>query len=518
MRQDTDLLRGMKVPAGVGHRVAERNSMSASPMLRLDRLSEADGVRALPLRLLRVEVGFAILLVSAFVLPNWIGYRAWILALAIALVLAAAHGLLERRRPVLPAALLVYVGLYAAAALYSDPETFSLIEAGKYFATPALALAFAWAAHSPKTRRRLVLMIIAAVAVQLPFAMGQVGELIAEFGRDPAIVGGVDGITGLLGPDHPGTLAQCGLLAGLLLLGAAYLGVGRSVWLPVGAVSLVLLAVLTSTRAGYVWTPLALAAVAATLWLVARRHVDTRTLVLATAIALISLPVMYVATGALYPGSNVVVRSVSDVGKALVSPEGNVKTKGEVRPEADTNKKLARKARRAGDQADSAGAVNGTGSRYLPGRARQLELAFDISTSGGFDRALLGRGIGTTRFKSEGVLHPTTGEPAATIDRRTQKTNGVWVPRILTETGFLGVTAFAILIAYLVAVTWRNRNLLRSPSWDGAVILALPGVAALTLVSGFFNTVLAVQPYATLFWPLLGIAVAIDRGSGGSPD
>jgi hypothetical protein len=257
------------------------------------------------------------------------------------------------------------------------------------------------------------------------------------------------------------------------VLSAAYLRVLNPRWAAPAGLVLVFLGPVTSTRASYVFAPLALAALAALLWIAARQYRDKAVLTLATALAVLVLPVMFVATGALYPGANKPVSSLDSVLQYLGSQDD---------PESTT---------------------------VLPGRGKQLTLALELSVAEGPDITLLGRGMGATRFKSESLLS-RTGATTDPITREEQRTNGVWVPRAITETGFLGLLAFGGLLAYLVVVAWRNRSLLRSRTWDGVAILALPAIAALTLIGAFFNTILAIQPYATLFWSLLGVAIAID--------
>ncbi len=122
---------------------------------------------------------------------------------------------------------------------------------------------------------------------------------------------------------------------------------------------------------------------------------------------------------------------------------------------------------------------------------------------------MLGNGVGSTRFKEQSIL-ADTGTTTDPITRDEQHVNGIWFPRVLTETGFLGAIAFAILIVFLCLLAWRNRGEIAARTSDGALVLALPGIAGLTLLGAFFNTVLAIQPYASIFWPLLGLAIAID--------
>lgn len=465
----------------------------------------------------RVETGYALLLVSAFVLPHWIGYRAWIPALALAIALAVGHGLLASRRPILPVALAAYFVVYAVVAVHSDPDTFSVIEAGKFFAPPALALAVAWSAHDPAIRQRLVLLSIAAVALQVPVVLAQAVDNLADFGRDA--IEGVDSITGLLGPDHPGTVAQSGLFAGFVVLAAGFVWLLRLRWAVAAALVLIFLTVLTSTRAGYLFAPVGLGAIAIALWLAGRREAVRANVRLLTLLAVLILPVLVITQGALYPGANTPVTSFDSLTSYL---KGSLDESAyTARPGGAGSGGGARIGSRA--EAGGGGGARGKGrpgvqgvrgspcwrKTCLPGRGRQLSLALELSVEDSVDVALLGRGIGASRFKDQSLLSPT-GATADPISREEQRTNGVWVPRVITETGFLGLLAFGSLIAYMIALAWRNRLQLRSSTWDGAVILALPGIAALTLASAFYNTVLAIQPYATLFWPLLGVAIAID--------
>ncbi len=439
----------------------------------------------------RVETGYAVLLVATFVLPRWIGFQAWIPALALAIGLAIGHGLLARRRPILPPIMLAYLGLYAVAALHSDPDTFSLIEAGKYFVPPVFALAVAWAAHDAAIRRRMVMLSIAAVGLQLPVAVAQTAQHIVELGWDDAVLR-IDAVTGLLGLGAPGTLTQTGIFIAILLLSAGYLGTLGLRWALPAAAALCFLMVLTNTRAGYIFILVGLGATAVALWLAVRAFIDRPSIRAAILTPVLLIPLLFVATDGLYPGTNSTVTSFSELWEYVNQRE--TATEGVFGEEIFGAE-------------DSRSESEPTTS--LPSRGKQLTLAVELTVQDGPDRTLLGEGMGATRFKNQGLLS-RTGPTTDAVTREEQLTNSVWLPRVITETGFIGVVAFFGLLAYLVALTVRNRALLRSPSWDGAVMLALPGIAALTLVSALFNTALAIQPYATLFWSLLGIAIAID--------
>ncbi len=448
--------------------------------------------------LVRVEVGYAILLAAGFVAPHWISYRAWIPALALAILLAAGHGLLSRRKPILPAALLAYLGVYLLAAIHSNPDTFSFIEAGKFFAPPILGLAVAWAAQSARIRKHVIALALGAVLLQLPVTLGQAIDNLVERGRDQAVQG-VDSITGLLGHAAGGTLTECSVLAGTLLVCAFFVGLRPSRWLLAGGIALMFVGVLTSTRASYAFVPLALAGIAAILWIGARRFIPRAKLALSLALAVLAMPVLVASVAALYPGANAPFTNVSFFLKNLVAAPGSA-------------------AAEESENASGAEATPaGSGGRrrtttVLPGRGRQLTVAFDVVTRSDIDDTTLGLGIGATRFKQQAVLEET-GATYDPITRLEQQANGTWLSRTLAETGFLGLAAFVGLLLYLVVLSWRNRDLMREPSWDAALVAALPGVAALTAIGAFFNTVLAIQPYASIFWPIVGVALAIDARS-----
>jgi hypothetical protein len=458
----------------------------------------------------RAEWGYALLLLTAFVLPaTFVGYRAWVPALGIAALMAAAAGWLSGRRPLVPAALVGYLLIYTASGLHSDPDTFSLIEAGKYFAPPVFALAIAWAAVSANVRRALVLMAIAALAIQLPVVIGQVIDLVIRYGS--SAFAQVDSISGMLGSEQGGALTQVAIAVATVVIAAGCSGVlGRRTAIG-GAVALLSLAVLTSTRASYVLVPGVLLVLAASVWLAGRSVGGSRLPAPALAVAaILSMPALILATGALYPGSNTGIDSISGLVTSLDEGDQQLAAVKPLTPSASHTS--------ASGTHGTHGSHSGTKPTKpvpppqlttLPGRGKQLTLALDLSDDKGVVTALLGRGIGSTRFKDDSVLSDR-GETTDPITRPEQNTNGTWLARTITETGYLGLLAFLGLLAYLVVLFWRNRNLLGEPSWDAAVILALPAIAALTLGSAAYNTILAIQPFATIFWALLGIAIAID--------
>ena len=76
-------------------------------------------------------------------------------------------------------------------------------------------------------------------------------------------------------------------------------------------------------------------------------------------------------------------------------------------------------------------------------------------------------------------------------------------------TGVAAVSAFIALLPI-------------APGHDGGLVLALPGLAALTFAAAFYMPALTVQAYATLLWPMVGVAIALDfhrrtRAGSGEP-
>jgi hypothetical protein len=456
------------------------------------------------------EVGYALLLLSAFVLPNWFGYPFWVPALALATALAIIHGWRSGRRPLIPLALVLYLGAYAIAGLHSNPATFSIIEAGKYFGPPIFCLAIAWAAQGYVTRRNLVLLGLGAVILQVPIVVYQAADAVISLGRNAGQR--VDSVAGLLSPEQVNAVGLVGLLAAVLTFTAGALGRLRLRWAVPATIVLLLLSILSSTRGSYAFAPAAFLAIAAALAAGAGRI--TRPAITAAASAIVVVPILYFGIQTLYPGANAALQksqglSVGEQYKWQGVPTGAV-------PTAHPNKGPA-----PGGQAGAhQGAPNTAATRsstpqshtQLPGRLQQLRIALRLSVRSGPLVAILGRGIGDTRFKGNSLVSSTPFSTNA-LTRPDQRTNGLWVPRILSETGYLGVLAFCGLSVYLLVLWWRNRRTEAMGGWDAAVVYALPGCAAITFLGGFYTTILVNQPYATLYWGFVGVAIAIDASN-----
>ena len=280
------------------------------------------------------------------------------------------------------------------------------------------------------------------MAIQIPVVLVQVTDVMITHGSDS--IAGVDEVTGLLGEGAPGTLTEVGILVGLVAISAGYLEViSRRTAYGLGFAFL-LIGALTSTRSAYVFDPVALAAIALLLWLAARTIVDRNTRRLATALPVLVLVVLIPVTGLLYPGANDPFESREAVQATVATGDSG------------------------GEEQSSDGSVYVAPTTILPGRSAQLELAFELTTEEDAATAVLGNGVGSTRFKEQSLLDDT-GTTTDPITRDEQQVNGIWFPRVLTETGILGAIAFALLIVFICVLAWRNRAAIAARTGDGAL-------------------------------------------------
>jgi hypothetical protein len=114
--------------------------------------------------------------------------------------------------------------------------------------------------------------------------------------------------------------------------------------------------------------------------------------------------------------------------------------------------------------------------------------------------ALVGRGLGRSEVR---ILY--TRPSQIPPPRRTATT---WIGKALTETGWLGLIAFAGLLCWLVVLGWRLWGRPAAPLADRVMGAALPGIAALSAAGAAYATILSVRGYSTVFWVLVGVAIA----------
>ena len=141
--------------------------------------------------------------------------------------------------------------------------------------------------------------------------------------------------------------------------------------------------------------------------------------------------------------------------------------------------------------------------QLLPGRFAQLRLAFHLSLKGGLMTGLFGRGLGSTRLGS--------GYKTADDVPVVQRTGSTWLGVVVTEAGWLGISAFGALLLWLLLL---GRNLwfeAPSGSADKALEGALPGIVALTALGAGYVTILVVRGYSIPFWLLVGVAISAAR-------
>jgi hypothetical protein len=432
------------------------------------------------------ELVVAAMLVAGVIAPAFIGFKAWVPSLVLVTLAAAAAVATRRRTAVIPWVIVAYIAVYALAGLHGLGEL-NKLEAAKYFGPPVLAVAIATLADTQERRGRLLVLMLVVIVPQVLVTAGQAIALIAEHGRELA-VSRVDQVTGTLGPDAPGTVTLVCMLGAVLCLAAALAETVSRRWAALVGTGLLLVGVFSSTRAVYLFIPAALLPVVALWWLRSRARLG-RVLAYAAVVAVL-VPASALGIELLYPGANVSVRSKSELKTYLNT--NTVEPKGQPQ---------------SARQSDSESPAPVDRTEVLPGRVEQVRIALRLSVDEGPLTMLLGRGLGATSFKDdvdalEGSIRKP-GLPANDVER----TNGLWVSRTLTEAGWAGIAAFAGLLAWALFAAvriWRRAP--RGP--DRVIALALPGVAGLTFAGGFYITVLAVQPYASVFWLFVGLALA----------
>jgi hypothetical protein len=414
-----------------------------------------------------IEVLFALLYAVAFIGPALLGNGIWPPVMALIVVVIAARELVVgRRAPVLPGLLIAYSAVYVVVTLHgaSSPSTFQAVRG--YLTPVLLAMATATVARDPAIRRRLIVMAAPFVFLQIPVAAVQAAQGIQSYGRGGFDEFG-DKVTGTLGGSASGTLSLVTVAFATFLLAAALERVWRPRLLYLGATVLALAGVLSVARAVFVFVPVAFAAVIVAGGYAARRSTGFRRIVTLMTIVVVAAPAFVFAMSALYPGVVNDINSSQKVRDYLFLPN------------------------------------NGAS----PERAGQLQLALSDVKRSGIDTELLGEGAGATWVNADPHLLASSDSPV--VVRPEQFANSVWIPRIIVEAGALGLIAFLALLAFAARVGIRARRLSPSGTTDAAIGLALPGVAALTFVGGFYQTVLDLPPYGTLFWVVLGLGLAI---------
>jgi hypothetical protein len=432
------------------------------------------GAGVLAASLIRVELAYAMLFVVALIAPAVIGYGAWTPVTLLVIGIVALRELLKGRLIPLWAPLLAYSAAYVLIAIHGGYNAALPQALLKYLLPVALALATAAAAADPLVRRRLLMLLGAAIAVQVVVAASQAVQGIGTYGRSNFEQFG-DFVTGTLGTSASGLLTLISVALATVVFAMALERVWRPRVLMVVAFLLAGIGVISVARAVFVFVPAAFGAVLLAGGFFARRSLGLRRVVTVGTVLLALTPGLVFAMSTLYPGVTQDINSVGKLRDYLF--------------------------------------LNTANSGPTPERGAQLELSLGEFKRYDLGDGLLGRGAGYTWLESEPHFDSSTDYPIVLAPQ--EFANSVWVPRVLLEGGLLGVLAFAGLLLALVNLARRARPRMPAGTLDSAIMLAMPGLAALTFVAAFYLPVLASPPYATVFWSLAGVSLAISRTRAG---
>jgi hypothetical protein len=423
----------------------------------------------------RIEIVFAGLYAVAFVGPAVLGNELWPPVVTLVVFYIAGRELLLGRRPVVSGFLFAYCAVYTLALVHGDwnPAT---VPAIRGIVTPALlAMATASVARDAETRRRLVLLFVPFAALQLPFALLQSLEGIGTYGQSGFEQFG-DNVTGTLGGSASGTLTLVTVAVGTVLFAAALERVWKPRLLGVASIILASAGVLSVARAVFIFVPVAAATTLLASAFLRKRSVGMKRIATVATLIAVATPAAVIAMSAIYPGVTRDINSLDKIRDYLFLPQ----------------------------------------SGPNPERAGQLEIAVRVVKEGGVGAVVLGEGLGDTWLSGDPHVIASPDDPV--VLKPEQFTNSVWTPRILVEAGLLGVLAFLALLAYMLSLARRGTRRVAERSWDAAIVLALPGIAALTLIGSFYQTVLDLPSYATFFWVLLGLGIATAREPRNVPE
>jgi hypothetical protein len=412
------------------------------------------------------EVAVAGLLAAVFWLPPLVGEKAWTPALAL-LALLAGYTIVRRRRlPPLPVLMFVYLAAYAIALFHGRAVELSDLKQG-YFVRPLTALAVAAVVTNPLQRLRALLLIVIFAVSQIPITAWQAIERVVKYGRGATAV--VDNVSGSLGSSQAATVTLAALAAATIVV-AAWLSGALGTWTAAAtSLGLVAIGALSATRAAVGFVVVAgCAVVAGAVALGASRPPAPRlwTILLASVAAGAGI---FGLTTAMY--RNVFTGALNSQTVPVLGLPGPTPATGL------------------------------EGVQLLPGRLAQLKLAVRLSVRDGATVAVLGRGPGSSEL---GTFHYPNPQSVPLPKR----TGSIWLGKILTEAGWLGVSAFFVLLGWLALLGHRLAKRRAAARADRVLGLALAGVAALTAVAAAYGTLLTVRGYATVFWLLVGIAIS----------
>lgn len=406
------------------------------------------------------------LLAAVFWLPPFVGERAWTPALALLALLTGYRIVQERRLPPLPVIMFVYLAVYALAAIHGGTVHVSDLKQG-YFVRPLSALAVAALVTNPLQRLRTLVLIVIFAVSEIPITAWQAFERVAKYGRAATDV--VDNVSGSLGSSQGATVTLAALVAATIVVAAWLSGVLGTWTAAATSLGLAAIGALSATRAAVGFVVVAGGGVVAGAFALGASRPRARRLWTVLLASLAAGACIFGITTAMYRG--VFVGAVSNAFVPVLGLPGST---------PDTGLE---------------------GVQLLPGRLAQVKLAVRLSVQDGAGVAVLGRGLGSSELGTFDYPNPhSVPQP--------KRTGSIWLGKILTETGWLGVVAFFMLLGWLVLLGYRLAQRRAAPTSDRVLGLALPGVAALTAAAAAYGTLLTVRGYATVFWLLVGIAIS----------
>jgi hypothetical protein len=424
------------------------------------------------------EVVVASLLAAVLLLPRFVDERAWTPALAVVAVLTLYTVVRRRRLPPVPLVLVLYLLVYVLALVHGRTVHVSDLKEG-YFVRPMTALAVATVVVTPLQRLRALVLILVVVLVQAPVTAVQTIENTVSYGRQAVASGAVDNVVGLAGYGEVGVAALAGVGAAAIVAAAWLAGALRTALAVFLGAALVAVGALTSTRVTAVLVVAAGGAIvigAAAAWW---PHPPLRRLTAVGVSSVVAAGGIIGLTLSLYAGAyhgalfGVQTEQVS-------SPETRVIDGKQVAVTAGCGSDIAV-----------------LGNPCLPGRLYGIKLAVRLSTRDGLGVAVLGRGLGSAYVSDEATDIPPP-----------KKTGFTWFGKILTETGWLGVSAFLLLLGWLLLIGVRLVRSNAEATADRILGIALPGVVGLTAAGAGYTTILTTRGYATVFWVLVGVAIS----------
>jgi hypothetical protein len=448
-------------------------SLPAHPKLTLE-LAAAALLVAVAIK--HVEVAYAALFVVVVLGGAHVNDSVWTYLGCLTIGLVAVGEFVRQRRPVIPIVIVLYCAWFLIAATHNLPPTTgdrrSLVN---YLVPPVVALATAWVGRDQPVRRRIVIFLLAVSVISA-------ADVYVQFfiqGRRN------DAVTGTFGGSNANILATAFMVPATVCFA---LGVER-VWRPklmfLLAVGLEFTGVLSSGRAIFAFVPLAFGGVLIS-YLVAGGSLERRR-------ALVLLPGTIVLTAATVLAYNQI-------------------TPGQLGPLSSPSKIQSYLSER-----------NPGGA--LPGRLVQLKLASHEAATGGPLTFFAGRGVGATRYESaRSDVTTSAASVSSTITASNsddlgpflspeQRTGGIWIGQVLTETGWIGVVTLVALLGYLALLGSRTQSRLPPGSLDRALVVALPGLSLLALAGSTYSPMFFEPQFNVLFWPLVGICIAIAYGA-----